>query len=184
VGTKLDWYESRIRALMQEAESVYQDVQFAVFSDHGMTTLAGVVDVKRAVEHLGFKFGKDYAAVYDSTMARFWFLNAACKQAILETLTGVPHAHVLDDAELERYHIDFSDHMYGEYYLLMDPGWQIEPSDMGLKALPGMHGFAPEHEDSYAALLSSRPCDLELNYVGDYFRLMGQAIDHAKRALD
>ncbi len=177
VGTKLEWYESEICRLIQETEKGYQDIQLTVFSDHGMTTLAGVVDVKRLLEGLGFAFGKDYAAVYDSTMARLWFFNAACRQAILETLTKVPHAHVLNREELERYHIDFPDHMYGETYLLMDPGWQIAPSDMGLTALPGMHGFAPEHEDSYAALLSSRPAAVPLNYVGDYFRLMMGALD-------
>jgi len=54
----------------------------------------------------------------------------------------------------------------------MDPGWQIEPCDMGIKALPAMHGFAPEHEDSYAALLSSEPVDIPLNYVDDFHHLM------------
>lgn len=177
IDTKLAWYETRIQRLMKEAEAAYQDVQLTVFSDHGMTTLTGVVDVKRYVDGLGFEFGRDYAAVYDSTMARVWFLTSACKEAILESLMKVPHAHVLSSEEQQRYHIDFPDHMYGETYLLMDPGWQIAPSDMGLNALPGMHGFAPEHEDSYAALLSSSPVSLDLQYVGDYFRLMREAID-------
>ena len=44
VDLKMDWYESQIRRLIEEIKAVYQDVYFAVFSDHGMTTLAGVVD--------------------------------------------------------------------------------------------------------------------------------------------
>jgi Type I phosphodiesterase / nucleotide pyrophosphatase len=172
VDLKMDWYESQIRRLIEEIKAVYQDVYFAVFSDHGMTTLAGVVDLKHAIGKLGFKFGKDYAAVYDSTMARFWFLNGSCKRSILETLAQTPNAHILDNEELRKYSVDFEDHMYGETFLLMDPGWQIEPCDMGLKALPAMHGFAPEHEDSYAAMLSSEPVNIELKCVDDYFRLM------------
>jgi hypothetical protein len=177
VDLKMDWYESQIRRLIEEIRAVYQDVYFAVFSDHGMTTLAGVVDLKHAIGKLGFKFGKDYAAVYDSTMARFWFLNGSCKRSILETLAQTPNAHILDDEELRKYSVDFEDHMYGETFLLMEPGWQIEPCDMGLKALPAMHGFAPEHEDSYAAMLSSETVNIELKCVDDYFRLMSAKIN-------
>jgi predicted AlkP superfamily pyrophosphatase or phosphodiesterase len=172
VTTKLEWYEQQIRGLVKEMEAVYQDISLTVFSDHGMTTLAGVVDVKSEVERLGLKFGQDYAAVYDSTLARLWFFNDLSRQAILETLNKTPHSHILGKDELERYHVNFEDHMYGETFLLMDPGWQIEPCDMGLKALPAMHGFAPEHEDSDAALLSSRPVTAEVRHVKDFFRLM------------
>ncbi len=172
IDVKLQWYSEQVQRLMKEVEAVYQDIYFAILSDHGMTSLAGVVDVKRPVEASGLVFGKDYAAVYDSTMARLWFLNDRARQTLLEILQRIPHAHILDNDELKRYRIDFEDHMYGETYLLMDPGWQIEPCDMGLKALPGMHGFAPEHEDSYAALLSCEAVELEMNCVDDFFRLM------------
>jgi predicted AlkP superfamily pyrophosphatase or phosphodiesterase len=181
IDVKMKWYEDNIRNLMKEVQSNYQEIYFAVFSDHGMTTLTGVVDVKRDVEKLGLIFGKDYAAVYDSTMVRLWYLNDSVKDRILETLGNVPHAHVLDDVELQKYSIDFHDHMYGDTILLMDPGWQIAPCDMGLKALPAMHGFAPEHEDSYAALLSTDPVDIQLNCVDDYFRLMREKMDWVKK---
>jgi hypothetical protein len=110
-------------------------------------------------------------------MARLWFLRDLARDPILETLHKIPHAHVLDETELVKYSIDFEDHMYGQTILLMDPGWQIAPGDMGLNALPAMHGFAPEHKDSYAALLSSDPVDIELNCVDDYFRLMTSKMD-------
>ena len=172
VDEKLAWYSSQIEHLMEELQKNYDEIYFAVLSDHGMTTLAGTVDVKAQVERLGYRFGKDYAAVYDSTMGRFWFLNDRAREGLLAALQNVPNAHLLDDEEKKKYAIDFEDHMYGEAVLLMDPGWQIEPCDMGRKALPGMHGFAPEHEDSYAALLSSEPVDMELNGVDDFHRLM------------
>ncbi len=181
IDVKMKWYEDNIRILMKEVQSNYQEIYFAVFSDHGMTTLTGVVDVKRDVEKLGLIFGKDYAAVYDSTMLRLWYLNDSVKDRILETLGNVPHAHVLDDAELKKYSIDFHDHMYGDTILLMDPGWQIAPCDMGLKALPAMHGFAPEHEDSYAALLSTDPVDIRLDCVDDYFHLMREKMEWVKK---
>jgi hypothetical protein len=172
IGVKLDWYSRQIDRIHRELEKVYDDITFAVFSDHGMTTLTGVVDAQRQIEALGYDFGKEYASVCDSTMGRFWFFNEKARTAILDRLHRVPHAHVLADEELQRYGINFSDHMYGEAYLLMDPGWQIEPCDMGLKALPAMHGFAPEHEDSFAALLSSEPVTLPMRRVDDFHHLM------------
>jgi len=108
-----------------------------------MTTLAGVVDVKSQVEGLGLKFGEDYVAVYDSTMGRFWFLNKQAEERILNLLHQVPHSHVLSEEEEKKYDIDFENHMYGEKYLLMDPGWQIEPCDMGDKGAAGNARFCP-----------------------------------------
>ncbi len=177
ITTKMNWYEDHIRRLFKELEANYDDIHLAVFSDHGMTTLTEVVDVKTPIEKLGYKFGKDYVAVYDSTMVRLWFLNDTAKKSIHEALLKVPYSHVLNDEELKRYNINFPDNMYGETILLMDPGFQIAPSDMGLKALPGMHGFAPEHEDSFAALLSSEEVNIDLKCVDDYFRLMTQKMD-------
>jgi len=172
VDQKLQWYGDKIRGLLKAVERVYQEVSLTVFSDHGMTTLTGVVDVQREVEGQGLRFGKDFAAVYDSTMARFWFLNPMARELLVDLLNTIPHSHLLSREEKVRYGIDFEDHMYGEEILLMDPGWQIEPCDMGLKALPAMHGFAPEHEDSDAALLSSDPLTVPCHSVADYFRLM------------
>ena len=172
IDEKIEWYSGQIQRVIEEIKKRYDDFYFAVLSDHGMTTLAGVVDVKARVEELDLKFGKDYVAVYDSTMGRFWFLNEQAKERILNLLHQVPYSHVLSKEEEKKYFIDFENHMYGEKCLLMDPGWQIEPCDMGVKALPAMHGFAPEHEDSYAALLSSEPVDIPLNYVDDFHHLM------------
>jgi hypothetical protein len=172
VDQKLQWYGERIRDLLKEVERVYQEISLTVFSDHGMTTLAGVVNVQREVEGHGLRFGKDFAAVYDSTMARVWFLNPRARELLLDVMKQIPHSRLLTPEDKVRYGIDFEDNMYGEEILLMDPGWQIEPCDMGLKALPAMHGFAPEHEDSYAALLSSEPLTMPFHSVADYFRLM------------
>jgi hypothetical protein len=172
VDQKLDWYAEQIRGLLKSVEGSYQEIHLSVFSDHGMTTLTGVVDVQRQVEGEGLRFGKDFVATYDATMARIWFVTPQARAILMDVLETIPHSHVVTSEEKIRHGIDFEDHMYGDEILLMDPGWQIEPCDMGLKALPGMHGFAPEHEDSYAAILSSEPLTMPLDSVADYFRLM------------
>jgi predicted AlkP superfamily pyrophosphatase or phosphodiesterase len=172
VPLKLEWYSRQINRIVDCVKNHYRNFTVSVISDHGMTTLTDTVDVKAEVEMLPLKFGKDYAAVYDSTMARFWFFNNVARQDIIEKLQQIPHSHILSEKEKIRYRIDFPDNMYGETFLLMDPGVQIEPSDMGRKALPGMHGFAPEHEDSCACFLSSVPADKPPQWVGDFHRIM------------
>ncbi len=173
---KLEWYSEQLKKVIEAAKEHYDTFTLHVMSDHGMTTLTGVEDVKAKVDALGYKFGKDYAAVFDSTMARFWFFHDKAKSDISAVLEKVDHSHILSDEEMKRYRIDFPDNMYGKLYLLMDPGWQIEPSDMGRKALPAMHGFAPEHEDSFASFLSTEPIDPPPQWVGDYFKIMKSKI--------
>ncbi len=172
IQNKLDWYAERIKKLIEVIKNNYSEFTFTVFSDHGMTPLAGVSDIKRDVEALDLKFGKDYVAVYDSTMARFWFLSKESKKKILAVLAANNNGHTLSEEEKVKYGVYFPDKMYGESIFLMNPGWQIEPCDMGLKALPGMHGFAPEDKDSYASCLSTGELPLPPEWVGDYFKIM------------
>lgn len=176
IQTKLEWYENHIRSIRVLLEREYDTYNFTVFSDHGMTTLVGTMDTIRDVAKLGFSEGKDYAAVYDSTMARFWFFTEKARQDITSLLKHYENASLLTDEDKVRYKIDFSDDMYGEEILLLDPGWQFEPCDMGVKALPAMHGYAPEDRDSMAALLSIHEPSIKPEWVGDYFKMMVQAI--------
>jgi len=176
VAPKLRYYEGQLRRILSLAHDHYDDVHVSVMSDHGMTTLAGVVDVRGRIEGLGLSFGRDYAAAYDSTMARFWFMSGRARAMVVREASRVAHAHLLSAEERLRYGIDFEDAMYGEEYLLMDAGWQIAPSDMGLSALPGMHGFAPEHEDSFASYLSTAEPSGPPLWVGDYYRLMQESL--------
>jgi predicted AlkP superfamily pyrophosphatase or phosphodiesterase len=177
ITPKLEWYSERIKKVIDKAHKNYKDVSIHVMSDHGMTTLTETVDVKKQVESLPFKFGKDYAATYDSTMGRFWFFNDKARKTICECLMSIPHSNIVSEADKKRFMINFDDNMYGETYLLMDPGVQIVPSHMGIKPLPGMHGFSPDHEDSDASFLSSEPFNNDINWVGDYHKEMLYCMD-------
>ena len=82
MDTKLDWYEQQLRRTLSVASQHYRDVRVFICSDHGMATVDRNVDLMNRIESLPLKFGKDYVAVYDSTMARFWFMNDAARQAV------------------------------------------------------------------------------------------------------
>ncbi len=148
-------YDRWLRDLVSAARRRYAEVRLHVFSDHGMTRVTGSSDLIRRIVRTGLRFGVDYAAVYDSTMARFWFLRPGARERILEVLAGEARGKVLSEEALRKYGCDFPGHRYGETIFLMDPGVVIHPSFMGRTLLAGMHGYDPDHEDSVAAYASN-----------------------------
>lgn len=165
VGARIAWYEERIRALVDKARASYDEVRLHVFSDHGMADVTRSADVMAPVDGLGLEFGVDYAAVYDSTMARFWFLREGVRERITRVLEDQPLGRILTDEDLAGYGCDFPGRRYGELFFLMEPGSIICPSFMGLRMIKGMHGYDPEHVDSIAGYATNvedadRPGDL------------------------
>jgi len=177
IQAKLDWYAEKIKLLVAEVKKHYEDYSLFIMSDHGMTTLTHEVDVKKQIEDLGYKFGKDYVAAYDSTMVHFWFLNKECREPILKEAKKVPHSSLISEADKVRFGINYADNMYGDEILLMDAGTQIVPCDMGRNSLPGMHGFSPDHKDSDASFMGTEPLNTPPKWVGDFFRIMTEYMD-------
>lgn len=148
-------YDRWLREVLAAAGRRYAEVRLHVFSDHGMTRVREGCDLMGQIERLGLRFGEDYAAVYDSTMARFWFRRPTARERILQALAGEARGRVLSEEALREYGCDFAGHRYGEAIFLMEPGVVIHPSFMGRTLLAGMHGYDPDHEDSVAAYASS-----------------------------
>lgn len=172
IAARLDEYRKIISKLIDAGNKNYDDFEFTIISDHGMTPLKYTVDLKSQIKALKLKFGKDYVSVYDSTMARFWFFNQSAREEIMEILKSQPDAKVLTEADKEEFGINFTDNMFGEEILLFDPGVQISPCDMGRSALPGMHGYTPGDKDSLACLLSTVKPSIPPQWIGDFFDIM------------
>lgn len=170
-AAKLEEIKKQIISLWHQAENYAHKVNFTIFSDHGMTPLAGRVDIMQSIAESGLVFGRDYGACFDSTMARFYYLNANAKKVISQVMKEFP-GHFLSKEEEIKYRIYRTDRMFGDEIFLLDAGIQIVPSDMGGTALNGMHGFAPENEHSFAAVLANEPLPENLEHVADYFNFM------------
>jgi hypothetical protein len=95
-------------------------------------------------------------AFYDSTMARFWFLNDGARDKIVGKLAQIDVGNILSDFELRELGTYFGNHKYGETIFLMKPGHMIVPSFMSRRILPGMHGYHPDDPDSFAVYLSNK----------------------------
>lgn len=148
-------YEQTILRVLDLAEKNYDTVRLHVFSDHGMTRVRGVLDLRREIESLGLTFGRDYGAVYDSTMARFWYLRPGVQARIESALRGVTQGRWFESVEQRAAGCHFPDGRYGQGMFLLDPGVLLCPSDMGERPIAGMHGYHPADADSTAFFGSS-----------------------------
>jgi hypothetical protein len=129
-----------------------------------------------ALKESDLVFGKDYGSCFDSTMARFYYLNDHAREVITKLMQKFPGRFLSCDEE-KKYGIYRSDRAFGDAIFLLDAGIQLVPSDMGDKPLNGMHGFIPENEYSFAAMLSNTPLPDDIGSVADYFNLMTERAD-------
>jgi len=137
------------------AREHYGEVLLTIFSDHGMANCDRLLDLRARIEALGLRMGLDYAVVYDSTMARFWFFYERARVLVTECLKGVAEGRILPDAELEELGTLFPDRYFGELIFLVEEGVLIVPSHMGQRPIRAMHGYHPDARHSDASLLTN-----------------------------
>lgn len=166
------WYDGKIRALLDAVDENYNEVSWYLFTDHGMHNVTDSYDLMADIETLGLEWNKDYAAFYDSTMARFWFLNDSARAALPQKLENHPKGRILSDRELRESGVWFENRQYGDLIFLMNPGTQIVPSFMGVKASKGMHGYNPSDPDSFAAISSNKPIPETVTKIQHIHQLM------------
>ncbi len=172
VSRLMDWYDRRLSHLIRMARRRYSEVDWMVFSDHGMHAVQGHYNLQADIERLGLAFGIDYVAIYDSTMARFWFLKDEARERIMNALSSIPQGRVVSDDELKAFGTFFPDHKYGEIIFLMQPPIMIAPSDMGRKQIAGMHGFHPDDPPSWASVISPHPLPQNISQIHHLFHQM------------
>ncbi len=177
VPRKIRWYGHEIRRLLDIARQHYREVRLFVFSDHGMTDTTECCPLMQRIEALGLTFGRDYLAIYDSTMARFWFNTPGARDRITDALRGEPRGSILTPEQLAQLGCDFPENHYGEAFFLMNPGILLCPSFMGEKPLAAMHGYDPQHPDSTAAFMSNIPDTPRPRRLDNIFALMRNEAD-------
>lgn len=175
---RLGWYAQRLRRLFEAARAVDSSATLTITSDHGMTPVRGHYDLVRDVEGLSLKMPDDYLAVYDSTMARFWFFSENARRAVMALLTALPCGQILTDDDLRQLGIFFADRRYGETIFLLHPGLMLMHSDFhGGHWMPvGMHGYHPDDPYSDAVFLSSQEPPVPVNSITDVYGCMQQAL--------
>jgi hypothetical protein len=178
VEARLRWYADGLRGVFAAARRRDPAAELRVFSDHGMAEVRREYDLVAAVDALGFRAPADYLAVYDSTMARFWFEDERARRAVGDLIGALPFARVLGDAELQSLGILFPDRRYGELIALLEPGWLLASSGFnGSRWRPtGMHGYHPDDPDSDGVFLGSAAPATPVRELADVHATMLEAV--------
>jgi predicted AlkP superfamily pyrophosphatase or phosphodiesterase len=173
IAPKLEGYEKWIRSLCAVAANHYEEVRLYVFSDHGMANCDELLDLKCRVEALRLRMPQDFAVVYDSTMARFWFTHDRARQSVTQLLNTIPQGRIISDEELKALRAFFPDRRFGELIFLVQEGVLIVPSHMGERPIRAMHGYHPEDKHSYASLCTNQVAIPDsVAAIPDMFQLM------------
>jgi len=182
VPAKLDAYEPWLAELMARAREHYSEVRLTIFSDHGMANCDRLLDLRARIDPLGLRMGADYAVVYDSTMARFWFFNDRARRLVTELLGSVAEGRIMPDSELAELGTLFPDRYFGELIFLVEEGVLIVPSHMGERPIRAMHGYHPDAPHSYASLLTNyTPVPPGITEIPHVYELMAGQAEHAFR---
>ncbi len=166
---RLRWYDARLRELLAAAGD---EADLFLFSDHGMVTTTQTSDLKRRIEALPPRYGRDYVAFYDSTMARFTYLTPASRPMIEGLLRREPAGRILSDAEKARYGVAFAGQRYGETFFLLPPGTVLHPSHTARRVLRAMHGYDPDEAINDGVFLSVRPVERPPAAITDLLGLL------------
>jgi len=169
-------FEQKIEQLIQSLKKKYDEIDIFCFSDHGMHQIKEVVDVEKEIHKLPLKYGKDYVAFYDSTMARFWYINDKARKQITQCLEGISKGRILTKEELKSFGTYFPSNQFGETIFLLDPHVLLVPSFMGLKPIEGMHGYDPKDKDSLAAVMSNRDSIEKIEGIEGLYMLFKKSI--------
>jgi len=181
IGPRLEQYEAWIQQTLRAAGEQYDEVRLYVFSDHGMANCDRHVDLMARIDELPFRFGEDYVAVYDSTMARFWFLKNGVREVVTEALKKIPEGRILRDEELKEMRAYFPDGHFGELIFLLDEGALLVPSHMGERPIRAMHGYHPTAPQSYAALFTNQELPESVRAIPHVYNLMAREASEALR---
>ncbi|MGC1105062.1 MAG: alkaline phosphatase family protein [Candidatus Acidiferrales bacterium] len=182
IEERLRWYDENLRRVFAAARQVDSDALFTITSDHGMTPVSEKYDLLAHFEGLKQRMPEDYLAVFDSTMARFWFFNDSARNKVTAILQNVPCGRVLSDVELKQFGVFFPDRRFGELVFLLHPGWLLSRSDFngsGWKPV-GMHGYHPDDPYSDGVFLSNRQPENPVGSVQDVHDWMWKAVQHEK----
>lgn len=182
IRERLQWYDDNLRRVFAAAQSVCKDAAFAITSDHGMTPVTQTYDLLKHFEGLNIDMPDDYLAVFDSTMARFWFFTDSAREQVMNILDSVPCGRVLSDEDLKQFGVFFSDRRFGEVIFLLRPGWLLSRSDFngsGWKPV-GMHGYHPDDPYSDGVFLSNHEPEMPIHSVQDVHDWMWNAVQYQK----
>ncbi len=124
-----------------------------VLSDHGMSVLTRQDGIPELTSHVAFP--KRFFVALDATMVRLWFLDddEALRREVRERVAERFAGRFLTSEDLARYHLAFTDRLYGDEIFLLAPGTGIFPNFHSFIKPKAMHAYAPEDRDQWGIFI-------------------------------
>jgi len=119
---------------------------FIVFSDHGMESVRGEIDISGRLNTKGLINGRDYLAFYDSTLARFWARDSGVLQKIKAEAANLGHGRCIEQKDSIDIGVPLNKSI-GELLFAVEQGYIILPNFyQGKKMVRGMHGYLGQRQ--------------------------------------
>ncbi len=167
--------------LVDILSNVSEDYSLNVLSDCGVSVRENVVDISKKIKSLNLKFGTDYVAFFEATIAHFWYPtnSESTRKSIKNALSGL-NGYFLSGDEMEKFGIKFSDERYGNDIFVLDDNFQISPCDTIQKMKLGVLCGSNDNEQTKAIFLSTKEKIETPLEVKDFYSLMKSEISDLK----
>lgn len=131
----------------------FTDAATLVLSDHGMSVLTRQVGIPELTAHPAFP--DRFFVALDATMVRLWYLDddEALRRELRERVAERFSGRFLTSEDLARYHLEFTERLYGDEIFLLTPGTGIFPNFHSFIRPKAMHAYAPEDRDQWGIFI-------------------------------
>lgn len=144
-GTKSLKTLSLIKNLDKYLEEInkYAD-KLLIYSDHGMTDINQLVNIKQIIDKTNLVYGKDYIMFLDATLARFWPLHDRAKNLIIKVLENTNKGKLIyfNNQEIHK--------KFGHLVFQVNPGILILPNFYQNTPDKATHGYDDHSKDEKA----------------------------------
>ena len=137
------------------------DFDFFLFSDHGHIKISETLNLKSVFKSSGDSLD-NYIYFIDANFARFWFRDADEEKRVNRILSQLDNkGYSLTEKLLKKYHTDMPDNRYGDLIFYVEPPCHLTTAPqmamkIAEKRFVSMHGYSPDHPDSYAVFVSNK----------------------------
>ncbi len=167
-------FYTKIDSFLEELYNRCNDksINMMLLSDHGQEPVKSSIDIVNGLKRLGIS-KHEYTYFIEASKARFYFHSDRAREKILDLLSSIEHGTILSYKDMHEYNVRFEDKSYGEYYLILDPGYLFFPNDyyhpignifLGLRdwqqrsrltspKYRGYHGYLPHNESEKGLMM-------------------------------
>ena len=146
--------DTSLKKWLEPIQAKFPKLSVVILSDHGMSEVAGHIDIETLIGKAGFQNGKEYVGIWNSNFGQIWADGDA-----LGTVSGiVAETEGVSVVSAEGRALWFNNDLaYGDLLIGCDEGFLLHPNHFqGNLEVRGMHGYlSPESETSWALSICS-----------------------------